>query len=242
MQKVARVIIGISTSALNRLFTYAIPTDLVDFVEIGSVVYVPFGKGNSEKTAYVIDIGAQEKSYDYELKSIRRIAEEVSVEKEMIQLAYWMHRRYRCTLTSALKLMLPRDIDVKLLTRKTIIVRKNRVDDLKAYAAGIKNNMTLRKRHEILEFMENVIDHSDQDVYCFTEKDIITMFNTSTGVVKGIENWVSSSAWMKCMTGKSKCWSITSAPISCCSIRSSSRPFQGWLKAWDVRRPFSFMV
>jgi len=186
-QIVAKVIIGISTKALNRLFTYNIPTDLKEKIEIGSVVLVPFGRGNHLKEGYVIDVGVLSEKLDFELKDISSVQNQVQVEKELIQLAYWMHRRYQCNITASLKLMLPRDINVNRLTRKTIVINEAMVPKLNDYMASIKDSKKLKKRYEILSFIQNIISHSDTNKYSFVEKDILTQFATSTALIKSME-------------------------------------------------------
>jgi len=91
--EIVQVIIGISTKALDRPFTYIIPKTFRDLVEVGSVVLVPFGKGNTLKEAYVIDRGILTKEPDYQLKEIHDVIHDVKVEKELIKLAYWIHKR-----------------------------------------------------------------------------------------------------------------------------------------------------
>ena len=50
----ADIIIDISHEQLDKTFQYAIPPELEGILEIGSVVRVPFGKGNGQLTGYVI--------------------------------------------------------------------------------------------------------------------------------------------------------------------------------------------
>ena len=52
----ADIIIDITHEKLDRTFQYIIPEELISQVRIGSVVSVPFGKGNKETKGYVIDI------------------------------------------------------------------------------------------------------------------------------------------------------------------------------------------
>jgi len=186
--QVAKVIIGISSKALNKLFTYKIPTDLLNQIEVGSVVLVPFGKGNKEKSAYVVDIGVLSEEPNYEIKTIVRIETNVSVLHELIQLAYWMHNRYQCTITDALQLMLPKDINVSMLTRKTMVVQYSKIDQLQGYLKKIETNGRLKKRYDILSFINSVIIHSEKkDTYFFTERDILEQFNTTSSVIASIE-------------------------------------------------------
>lgn len=184
---VAKIIIGISTSALNRTFTYRIPADLISQVDIGSVVLVPFGKGNRLKEGYVIEIGHLREEPEFELKDISSVKDNVSVMSELMRLGFWMHNRYQCTLTSALKLMLPRDIDVKLKTFKTIVLDDNELQKAIEYKQSIENNKKLEKRYQILSFIENVCLNNSSGAYYFVEKDILSQFETTSAMIKSME-------------------------------------------------------
>lgn len=186
---VVKIIIGITANALNKLFTYQLPSDLVDKIDIGSVVLVPFGKGDSLKRGYVIEIGQLEVQPEYQLKTILRVEDNVAVEKDLIQLAYWMHNRYQCTLTAALKLMLPTNIDVKQLTRKVITMNEEQVQKTKAYIDGNIQNKKLGKRLEILQFLIGIAPLNDGDALerSFIEQEILSMFSTSSAMIKSIE-------------------------------------------------------
>lgn len=120
-----QVIIGISTKALDRPFTYILPQKLRDRVEVGAVVLVPFGKGNTLKEAYVIERGYIVKEPDFQLKEVYDVIEDVTVEKELIKLAYWIHKRYECSIRSAIKLMVPTDVTAKVKTEKIVIMSKD---------------------------------------------------------------------------------------------------------------------
>lgn len=210
--KVVKIIIGITANALNKLFTYQVPTDLIDKIEVGSVVLVPFGKGDSLKRGYVIEIDTLTESTEYQLKSVIRIEEQVMVENRLIQLAFWMHERYQCTLTSALRLMLPTNIDVKLLTRKTIYIDEKQTEAIKHYISMNAHSKKLQKRIELLSFMisvQPIIKGSgDSDeltsipssvessgvsedpspvIRTFIEQEILSRFNTSSALIKSLE-------------------------------------------------------
>ena len=46
-ERFARIIIDISHEKVDRTFDYRIPAQLLGQVEVGSLVTIPFGKGNS---------------------------------------------------------------------------------------------------------------------------------------------------------------------------------------------------
>ena len=98
---IAEVIIDSRAKKLNRKFDYKIPENLIDLIDIGSRVLVPFANFKTLEQGYVIKI--KEKT-DYEVKEIAGLDENLSQEK--IELARWMARKYFCNVSECLKLML----------------------------------------------------------------------------------------------------------------------------------------
>ena len=52
----AKVIVDITHEKLDKIFEYGIPEKLMEEIQIGTGVVIPFGKGNREITGYVIRI------------------------------------------------------------------------------------------------------------------------------------------------------------------------------------------
>ena len=55
-QKYADIIIDISHEAIDKTFQYIIPDELTDALCIGMQVEIPFGRYNSKRKGYVINI------------------------------------------------------------------------------------------------------------------------------------------------------------------------------------------
>ena len=70
-KKYARLIVDNKASKLDNLFTYIIEDDLVDIVEVGMRVLVPFGRGNKVIKALIIEIEDQTLE-KYKFKNRRR--------------------------------------------------------------------------------------------------------------------------------------------------------------------------
>lgn len=119
----ADVIIDISHEKVDRPFRYIIPQALADAVYPGVRVHVPFGKGNQDKTGYVVDI-SEEAEYPVEkLKTITSVDEKgISAESSQIQIAYWLKRQYGSTMITALKTVLPVKQKLKSLEKKKVTV------------------------------------------------------------------------------------------------------------------------
>lgn len=107
-ERYADVIIDIAHEKVDRVFQYRIPAFLAEAVKPGVQVRVPFGKGNQERTGYVVDI-SEEADYPLEkMKAVSAVDEQgMSVEGRQIRIAYWLKSNYGSTTIAALKTVLP---------------------------------------------------------------------------------------------------------------------------------------
>ena len=124
MEKYALVIIDISRRGLDRPFSYLVPDNLGDRVRAGSIVMVPFGKGNTLRKGYVAGFSD---STDVPAEKIKEIAETVepargyTLEDDSefyLRLAAWMKNRYGSTMATAMRTV--------LASRKTGTIRERR--------------------------------------------------------------------------------------------------------------------
>lgn len=104
----ADVIVDISVDSLDRSFQYRIPEELESVVTLGSVVSIPFGRGNREITGFVIGISDTAQWEEDKIKSLLGVEEkEIAVEGQLLQLAAWIREHYGSTMNEALKTVLP---------------------------------------------------------------------------------------------------------------------------------------
>ena len=59
LPRYADIKIDISHEAIDRPFQYRIPDELQEKIQIGSMVKIPFGRGNHLRTGYVIGFSDQ---------------------------------------------------------------------------------------------------------------------------------------------------------------------------------------
>ena len=124
-RKYADVIIDISTKNVDRVFQYRIPAALEDTVQVGCRVAVPFGKSDTVRTGYVVSLTLEPSFDEDKIKEIKeRIPGAVSIQEQMICLAWWMKERYGCTMNQALKTVLPVKKKVAPREVKTIVSLK----------------------------------------------------------------------------------------------------------------------
>ncbi|MBW8865250.1 MAG: primosomal protein N' [Verrucomicrobia bacterium] len=98
---IARVSLEI---ALRREFDYAVPPDLVDKVDVGSRVQVPFG---ARKILGVVTAVAEESAYTNLKPIIKVIGAQALVTAKVLKLARWIGEYYCCAPEIALKSVLP---------------------------------------------------------------------------------------------------------------------------------------
>lgn len=111
----AEVVIGISVDKLDRIFSYRIPEGFGDVnTLIGTEVIVPFGRGNRETKAFIVDLKEEICVDESLIKNILRKSEDgIKMETGLIELAYWLKSNYGGTVNEALRsvLQVPRKIE-----------------------------------------------------------------------------------------------------------------------------------
>ena len=110
MSKYAQVIIDISHEKVDRPFTYRVPEQLRDTLWPGSIVRVPFGKGNTIRQGYVTALLDESGYPDDQLKEITGAVSPDDPKKQVaanqVALAAWMKQQYGSTMSAALKTVL----------------------------------------------------------------------------------------------------------------------------------------
>ncbi|MGT2744010.1 primosomal protein N' [Streptococcus phocae subsp. phocae] len=105
MEKTAQVIVDIPLMQTDKPFSYRIPKDLIAFVQEGSRVHVPFGKGNRLVQGFVIGFDHQEAE---PLKSIAALLDvEPVLNAEQLALADQLRQTVFSYKISLLKAMIP---------------------------------------------------------------------------------------------------------------------------------------
>lgn len=166
---VAEIIINSNVKTLNRVFDYNIPKELEEFIRIGSIVLVPFGRGSKLDEGYVINI--KEKS-DFEIKDIVKLQDNLITE-EKVELANWMARRYFSNVSECIKLMLPPGTTTKVFESRvkekqiSVVFLKKSIEEIEL---DIQNNIIKsEKQIKILRFLAQNNGATIQDIQICTE-------------------------------------------------------------------------
>ena len=116
-KKIARILIDLS---LNQHFDYAVPVHLLDKVDIGTYVNVPFGRGNKRIIRGCI-IDFPKKSPYKNLKEIINLYElNLTLPKSLIKLGEWMAEYYCCSREQSLRALLPGAVRSGKVSKKSI--------------------------------------------------------------------------------------------------------------------------
>ena len=122
MHRYAQVVIDISHGRLDHPFTYKIPRELESELRPGSLVAVPFGRGDSVRNGYIIGFSDDCAYPEEKIKEIQKIAVAGSEEtgERAVELALWIKERYGSTLSVALRTVLPGRSQAKPIEHKTV--------------------------------------------------------------------------------------------------------------------------
>ncbi len=146
-KRFAKIIINISHENVDRPYTYKVPKDLLDKTDIGSVVNVPFGKGDTLRKGVIIGFSSDADFDESKIKEIASIEEkDLSFSDSRIRLAVWIKKNYGSTFSAALKTVLPVKRKVNTPVKKAI-VRVATVEKIKEEINAIeKSNKVARLR------------------------------------------------------------------------------------------------
>ncbi|MDR1066849.1 MAG: primosomal protein N' [Clostridiales bacterium] len=109
MTAYAGIAADIYHSDLDKIFYYRVPEDLRERVHIGSMVIVPFGRGDKRLEGYVTCFSQNPGLPDEKIKSILEVrGDKPFFTPKLLELARWMSEKYNATLISCIKRVAPR--------------------------------------------------------------------------------------------------------------------------------------
>lgn len=107
MPCIAKVAVNDATIHFDKLYSYLVPPDFSEFLWPGSIVLVPFGRGNHPRMAVVLEVGTEE-APDPRLKSLLAAApEKARLTPDLLELVHFLKDRYFCTWYEAVKAVIP---------------------------------------------------------------------------------------------------------------------------------------
>lgn len=110
----AEVIVNNKCKETDRIYSYAVPMELTNEVQLGSRVIVPFGMGNKRVEGYVIGI---KESIDIDISKVKHVDRVLDAEPVMsdrlVELAKWMKHKYLCYYIDAIQAIVPSPVRTK---------------------------------------------------------------------------------------------------------------------------------
>ncbi|MDR0199403.1 MAG: primosomal protein N' [Streptococcaceae bacterium] len=107
----AQIIVDLPTLQTDRAFSYAVPEELAELVQVGMRVHVPFGKGNRLIQGFVLGFEDSSKYDELEVTKFKPIAEVLDAEPVLNSEQLWLADELRHSVfsykISILKAMLP---------------------------------------------------------------------------------------------------------------------------------------
>lgn len=121
----AEVIVFLSAQDVDKTFTYAVPEGMN--VSPGDMVLVPFGPRTLE--GFVIRVKEDAGFDESRIRLILKKRDEShSIFPEMIDLAFWMQKKYNCYFADAFRLMIPSEMRGQRVKEKSVRIAKLIVD------------------------------------------------------------------------------------------------------------------
>nr|MCR5404044.1 primosomal protein N' [Butyrivibrio sp.] len=150
----ANVIIDISHEKVDRPFQYRVPERLIGNLQVGDCVTIPFGRGNTPRKGYVIELTDRAEFDEDRIKEIISASPEiVSAQDISLKLAAWMKSHYGSTMIAALRTVLPSGKKQKRQTHKFVSLRLPEREARDAYFESIRKKQKARERvlYQLLE-------------------------------------------------------------------------------------------
>ena len=105
-EHICAVAVDAATYAIDKLYSYRVPDELREQVQIGTRVLVPFGFGN--KRAEGVVLAFRENTGGMKLKPVIEVLDDTPIlTAQQLKLAAWMRERLYCTFFDCVHVMLP---------------------------------------------------------------------------------------------------------------------------------------
>ena len=105
-EQICAVAVDAATYAIDKLYSYRVPDELREQVQIGTRVLVPFGFGN--KRAEAVVLAFREDAGGMKLKPVIEVLDDTPIlTAQQLKLAAWMRERLYCTYFDCVRVMLP---------------------------------------------------------------------------------------------------------------------------------------
>ena len=174
----AKVIVEIGVKAVDRLFTYLVPSRIVDKIKVGARVKVPFGRQLLE--GFVLELSSVCED-NYEIKEIIELVDEEPIlNEEMLWLGGEISKRTLCSKISAYQVMLPKALrasyntDIKKKYVKYLVLNISKEDVLK-YIDKCRYEGQVILLRKLLELGQMKVNKVDSSIRTLEKKGIVKL-------------------------------------------------------------------
>ena len=153
MIKTAKVAVNRATFQFDKLYSYSIPTELDYYTQVGSMVLVPFGKGNHPRVGVVLEISAEE--YSKGIKPMFDcVREQCLLSSELLKLVNFLKERTFCTYYDAVRAIIPYGAQYKAEGKRLKKKLTQTVDTY--YVFNETDEKLTSKQTQLYEYLKNV--------------------------------------------------------------------------------------
>lgn len=120
----AEIIINSDAVEVDRPFTYRVPFEMEDDIDIGFRVKVPFGIKNRPTEGFVYSlVNEEEANISYKVKNILKICDKEAVlTRDDLKLIMFLRKKYLCKFIDAIRLMIPAGIMKGVTNKKKRVI------------------------------------------------------------------------------------------------------------------------
>lgn len=187
---IASVLVELSNKNIDRPFDYVVPKPLINKIQVGKRVTVPFN--NQILEGFVISL-RQEISSD--LKTIIKVVDEdIILNDELLELGKFISQKYLSTLISSYQVMLPKALKAKnntKINKKTnkYITLNKKNEELNNYKLNIQQKIIVDKLLEKEKILKKELnDISISSVNTLLKKDVIKEIEEEYYRLDSVEN------------------------------------------------------
>ena len=171
---------------IDKTFTYSIPKSLESKIKKGIKVIIPFG--NKKIEGFVLDI-FNNKKYDYVIKDIVDVIEDVYINDELLALGKYMSNKTLATLMSCYNTMLPKALKASYKTN----INKKYISYLKLINKEYKG---------INDNQNKILDLFKDDLVLKSDAVNISISSLKTLISKGVIKEVKKEVYRDIETSK----------------------------------------
>ncbi len=167
----ANIVLKDATTEFDKEYLYEIPESLINKVNIGSCVIIPFGRSNKEEKGFVISLSDGIETGFYVKPVISVCEPSPMLDENQLELIKKMTVRYSCTYGDAIRLMIPPDTSAGKLWGATVFLVNDQESQIMAAEGDFGSIGQLRTVEYLLEYGESL--QNDVMISCQVSKSIL---------------------------------------------------------------------